>query len=111
MSDLGGKSFKEKCNLHFSNMLNILGDKAIITLKSDNSTLEINCLFENQYFLVEDTMGDTGISSAKPRLVCKEEDVLNVNIDDLVSIQNTAYKVIELQPDGNGTMNLILNRV
>lgn len=111
MTDLSSKSFKEKCNLHFSNMLNILGDKATITLKSDNSTFEINCLFENQYFLVEDTMGDTGISSAKPRLVCKEEDVLNVNIDDLVNIDDTNYKVVELQPDGNGTMNLILNKI
>lgn len=111
MTDLSSKSFKEKCNLHFSNMLNILGDKATITLKSDNSTFEINCLFENQYFLIEDTTGDTGISSAKPRLVCKEEDVLNVNIDDLVNIDDTNYKIVELQSEGNGTMNLILNKV
>ena len=104
-------TFKERCKSHFSNMLGILGDEVIITLSSTNEKIKVKCLFENLYYSVEDTIGDVEISSAKPRLVCNEDDVINVQKNDLVSIDDITYKVIELQNEGTGTVNIVLNKI
>lgn len=109
--DDNNSSFKEKCNYHFSNILDILGDKATIEL-SDKSIITINCVFENFHHLIdEDAFSEVGIETNKPRLVCKEADVKNVKINDKVFVDNRKYKVVELQPEGTGTINLILNKL
>ena len=101
--------FKELCNNHLTNILGRLGDEAVITL-ADASIINIKCIFENNYLLVEDDYGEVGVSSAKPRIVCKSNEVSSVANGDQVNIDGVTYKVTEIQPDGNGITNLILQK-
>lgn len=102
--------FKELCNNRLTSILNRLGDEAVITL-ADASTINIKCVFENNYLLVEDDYGEVGVSSAKPRIVCKSSEVSSVAVNDQISIELINYKVTEIQPDGNGITNLILQKL
>lgn len=114
------ETFKQLSNLHFTNMLNKLGDDAIIKIPVFNEEtqlieyedLNIKCLFENPYYLVQnDYTSNLGIETEKPKLVCKAEDVKNVKLNYEVIIDTSHYRIIAFQPDGLGVMNVLLHRV
>jgi len=66
----------------------------------------INGIFDNEYFEVD--TGQANISSSVPMLMCRTLDVDDVIYGHKVTIDNNDYKVRDIQPDGTGITNLIL---
>lgn len=48
------------------------------------------------------------IDASRPQVTCKSTDVANVNQNDILTISGVVYRVISIQPDGDGFTTLIL---
>lgn len=73
---------------------------AIITLQS-GATRTVRCIFDDPYLNAE--LGEYEMDSSRPRITCKESDVLDVRRGDTVNIDARIYDVLtSAQPDGTG---------
>ncbi|MCP4228734.1 MAG: hypothetical protein GY771_01115 [bacterium] len=65
----------------------------------------VNGIFDNEYF---DEPGGVGIEGSTPVFLCAAADVNGIAHDDDITINGTAYKVVGVQPDGTGAVELKL---
>lgn len=72
------------------------------------SSVDINVMFDNAYELAD--TGFSGFAATSPAIHCNESDVSNVVVGDAVSVDGTAYVVADIQPDGDGSVTLVLKR-
>jgi len=72
----------------------------------NDETAVITGIFDNGFVEV---IGDEANSYAtRPTLVCRTADVLNAARNSMVEFSDLVYKVAQVQPDGTGITELIL---
>lgn len=73
-----------------------------VTLRSQDGTeRQITAIFDDPYLNAE--LGEYELDTNRPRLTCKESDVLGVTRGDVVEIDGKTYDVLTgPQPDGTG---------
>ena len=87
---------------------NIFAKKGIYT-SSGGSTNEVNCIFDNAFVPVE-FLGEGGVSSLCPQVLCKSSDLSSVSTGETIEIDDVTYYIVEVRPDGVGMTALILSR-
>ena len=73
-----------------------------ITLRLQSGEVrQFNAVFDDPYLNAE--LGEYELDTNRPRLTCKESDVLSVTRGDVVEIDGKTYDVLTgPQPDGTG---------
>jgi hypothetical protein len=73
-----------------------------VTLRLQSGVVRhFNAVFDDPYLNAE--LGEYELDTNRPRLTCKESDVLGVTRGDLVEIDGKTYDVLTgAQPDGTG---------
>lgn len=80
--------------------------KATVRLQ-DGGTRVVVGIFDDPYLNAQ--LGEYEIDTSRPRLTCKEADVIGVKRGDLVDIAGKVYDVLTTaQPDGTGMAQLEL---
>lgn len=80
--------------------------KATVRLQ-DGGTRVVVGIFDDPYLNAQ--LGEYEIDTSRPRLTCKEADVIGVKRGDLVDIAGRVYDVLTTaQPDGTGMAQLEL---
>lgn len=69
----------------------------------------INAVFDNSFVAVEG-VGDAGVSSSMPSVLCKASDVTGAGRGDTVVRNSVTYYVTEAQPGDDGFTTLILSK-
>lgn len=71
----------------------------------DGTTMAVRGIFDDPYLNAE--LGEYELDSSRPRLTCKEADVIDVRRGDTVTIDGRVYDVLTTaQPDGTGMAQL-----
>ena len=68
------------------------------------SPIIVNGIFDNEYF--DEVGGRVGVEGSTPAFHCA--DISGVAQGDALTVNGTAYKVINVQPDGTGLTTLYL---
>lgn len=73
-----------------------------VTLRLQSGVVrQFNAVFDDPYLNAE--LGEYDLDTSRPRLTCKESDVVGVSRGDEVEIDGTVYDVLTgPQPDGTG---------
>lgn len=69
---------------------------------------KIKGIFDDEFRALN--MQDGQVASSGPQVICKSSDVASIELNTVLMINETEYKVIERQPDGTGLTTLILSR-
>src|SRR3989304_10294925 len=69
----------------------------------------IKAVFENAFIAMEG-IGDVGVSSSVPSVLCKASDVADAARGDTVIVDETTYYITEGRPDGDGFMLMFLSK-
>ena len=73
---------------------------------SIGSSANIVAIFDNEYTEVD--IGEAGVQSTQPKLLCRTTDVSNLTEGDLCVIDSTNYFIQIRQDDGTGMTELFL---
>lgn len=65
-------------------------------------------IFDNEYALLP--LGLPGVESNQPQFLCKAADVPGVMHGQSLDVNDTAYIIRGVQPDGTGMVRLIIER-
>lgn len=87
-----------------------LADFGVAAIHNGSTVVDaaITVLFENSYTEVE--LGRVGVESRRPVATCPEADAENVAQDDTLEIDDVLYDVKEVQPDGQGWVEIFLHK-
>ncbi len=69
----------------------------------------IHVVFENSFIALEG-VGDVGVASSMPTVLCRSSDVEGAARGDAVEVNGTTYNVVESRPDGDGFTLLVLSK-
>lgn len=81
------------------------GVSAVITINSSSSTISI--IFNNEYFAIDPGTG-MQIDGTQPVVTGRSSDMSGVDNADTISINSVAYNIVDVQPDGQGVTQLVL---
>lgn len=73
---------------------------------SGGTASTIKVIFDNDYKIIVDNVEGSG-----PAVTCKTASVPDIRHDDELTVNSTAYKVINIQHDGNGVTTLLLAEI
>ncbi|WP_341790622.1 hypothetical protein [Rickettsia endosymbiont of Polydrusus tereticollis] len=68
----------------------------------------IKGIMSEDYFDIDS--GTAGVAGSKPIFECAEDDIIEVEYGDLLTVQNRNYRIVEIKPDGSGWASLLLER-
>ena len=69
----------------------------------------VMAIFDQGWFRLDDSTPD--ITTHKPMLTCRTDDIADFEQDDPVVVRGTDYTILEKQPDGTGMSVVLLQRV
>lgn len=57
-------------------------------------------------------LGSAGMAGTRPLFLARDEDIVasSAAVDDTVTIASVNYTIVELEPDGTGMTNVILDK-
>lgn len=97
--------FVDNFNSHLDSMLEGLGEEAIYT-PDGGSPVTIRGIFDSAYVAIEGE--SVQITGTSPRFTCKSSDIPNIQTGDALAIYSKNYSVVEVQPDGAGVTQILL---
>lgn len=72
----------------------------------NNDTVTITGIFDADYVEIE--AAEIGASSKAPALICRTADVVGAEIRSMAEIGVNRYKVVSVQPEGDGEITLLV---
>ncbi len=81
------------------------GETATITINGSGSSISV--IFNNEYFGIAPDIG-VEIESTSPVVTGRSSDMTNVENGDTITISGVTYNIVNVQPDGQGITQLIL---
>lgn len=91
---------------HTARIIARLGRPVVYTPQGGQAR-EVLAVFDAGYGLVGQALG---VDSVRPNAICVASDVQGVRDRDTLGVDATTYRVSGVQPDGDGTVRLLLQR-
>jgi hypothetical protein len=104
-------SFAKLADLVFHSCGKAFGE-SIIYRPKDGPTASIQGIFTKDYLRVQEGSMDSSVSTTAPMVEISESDLNFKPVQgDQLQIRNENYRVVEMQPNGQGQVKLLLKRV
>lgn len=100
-------TFTDNFNLHLPAILGAVGGDEATYTPQGGSAKTVTGVFDNSYFAYEGNQG-VEINASQPRFYCQSSDVTGVQFGDALIVRGNSYKVVDVQPDGQGLTMLAL---
>ena len=86
--------------------------ESVLYSNGSDPDFNVNAIFDNEH---EEVDPDTGlvVTDTNPQIRVKEKDFLTIplKLKDNVTVRGVQYYIVDKQPDGVGTILLLLNEV
>lgn len=76
------------------------------TVSIDGSDSSIKVIINKEYFAIPGESVD--VTGFQPMVHCRTQDITGIDTDDTIAVGGVTYNIIEIQDDGTGVTELIL---